>query len=86
LVTIYFVALCSHLKKNHNTLWVSLGEPSLWNQSPRNNARLQRFIWRDYRDVQDPKLRTYVLIVKILYASIAFIFVALMAVSWFHIK
>jgi hypothetical protein len=63
-VCLFYIAFigwfCSYLKKAHPEVWRSLGEPSLLNYSIRNSSRVNTFIWRNYKDLNDRQLRTYI--------------------------
>ncbi len=67
LILVFFVGLTvTHglilrdIKKNHNSVWVSLGEPSFFNNSISNGIRVTKFLFKTgCRELGDKKLEKW---------------------------
>ncbi len=60
--------LLTHLRSHHETLWESLGKPTLFmNNSASNNLSTQKFIWASSSlAIPDPDLRRLILMSRVL--------------------
>jgi hypothetical protein len=82
LLWVHFSWFCRYLKKTHHSVWVTLGEPSVFNYSTRNSIQLYKFIWHGYRRVDDRGLLIFVFSGRILQLFVvALILSSIVAVS-----
>src|ERR1700722_6251563 len=73
------------LRRNHAEVWASLGNPSFWNNSPRNSFLFVRWLLRhDYRHLGDKTIKRIGTLAEILFWSAMVLFL-LFAVSVFTI-
>ena len=70
-----------YLKRVHREVWVSLGGPSILNRSIANSWKLGRFLFfsREFQKLNDNRVRTYVVILRVLMAAVTAILVAAFA-------
>lgn len=78
--------LCRYIEENNVDLWQRLGEPDLYNTSPRNVFRMLRFLQHssDYEDTfirnLAKKIKRRMLIFLVIFGGIAFFFLFLLII------
>jgi hypothetical protein len=71
-----------YLKDKHFNTWVSLGTPSVLNNSALNIFRVMRFVaWREYRALKDPFLNSRADLARILFLVFVALFASIVILS-----